>query len=175
MQKASEAGGLAPDSVVNEMVKERLAQADARDGFILDGYPRTVSQAQALAAYQAIDLVLDIQLPKHVLLQKLLGRRVCGVCGRNYNVASIKEGDMDMPPLMPKPSDCDTCKGQPKLETRKDDTEAVIATRLDVYERDTAPVLDFYRKAGKIETFQVKLGMGDLPRLRTVLGIPADH
>jgi adenylate kinase family enzyme len=80
-------------------------------------------------------------------------------------------GDLDMPPLLPKPSDCDKCHGKPRLEQRVDDTEAVVRDRLVIYNRDTSPLIDYYRKQGKLQDFAVKKGLDDMPRLLTELGI----
>ncbi len=80
-------------------------------------------------------------------------------------------GDLDMPPLLPKPSDCDKCHGKPRLEQRADDTEAVVKDRLIIYNRDTSPLIDFYRKQGKLQDFAVKKGLDDTPRLMKELGI----
>ncbi|KAA0159856.1 hypothetical protein FNF27_04069 [Cafeteria roenbergensis] len=167
----SESGKLVPDELVDKMVKRRLAEPDAQNGYILDGYPRTVAQAKALVEYETVDAVMNITLPKHVLMEKLLGRRACADCGRGYNVAAIHEGELDMPPLLPKPEDCDQCKGEPKLETRKDDTEDVVTYRLDVYEQETAPVLGFFEELGRVVNFPVQKGIADMPRMREVLGM----
>lgn len=136
-----------------------------------DGYPRTVSQAKTLSSYQKLDLVINFELPDDVLLTKLLGRRVCDKCGRNYNVADINQGDIVMPPLNPKLSDCATCLGKPPLITRADDNEAVIRNRLAVYNSQTAPVLDFFASKGILKHFPVKKGVEDLPRLLKEMGL----
>jgi adenylate kinase len=130
-----------------------------------DGYPRTVAQAKALSKFAPVDLVVNITLPTHVLTAKILGRRVCTDCGRNYNMAEIKEGKLDMPPLLPKSSDCSQCNGKPRLITRADDTEEVVTRRLKVYEDETAPVLKFFGKVTKVLDFAVEKGVDDMPRL----------
>jgi adenylate kinase len=137
-----------------------------------DGYPRTTAQAKALDKFADVDLVVNITLPTHVLMEKLLGRRNCKECGRGYNVAAIHDGDLDMPPLLPKPSDCDKCKGKPELETRKDDTEEVVTHRLGIYEKETRPVLDYYASQSKVLDFAVQKGIKDMPRMRSELGMP---
>jgi adenylate kinase len=136
-----------------------------------DGYPRTVQQAKDLDAAQSVSRVLNITLPESVLMTKLLGRRVCGDCGKNYNLAAIHEGDLDMPPLLPKPSDCAKCVGKPRLEIRADDTEAVVTARMKVYHAQTAPLIAYYQKQGKLQDFAVKKGIADLPRLQKELGM----
>ena len=115
--------------------------------------------------------VLNITLPEHVLMAKLLGRRVCGDCGKNYNIAAIHEGDLDMPPLLPKPSDCTKCVGKPRLEVRADDTEEVVKSRMVVYHAQTSPLIEYYSKQGKLQDFAVKKGVQDMPRLQKELGI----
>lgn len=174
IKEYSNSGRLVPDEVVNEMVKHRLSQADAQKGYILDGFPRTVAQAEDLDSYQKVSRVLNITLPEHVLMAKMLARRVCGDCGKGYNLANIKEGDLDMPPLLPKPSDCDKCHGQPKLVIRDDDKEEVVKDRMVIYHKQTAPLIDFYAKQGKLQDFAVKKGLDDTPRLFQELGVPAE-
>lgn len=131
-----------------------------------------MAQAEALCKYEDVDVVLNITLPQSVLMAKLLGRRNCRDCGRGYNVAAIHDGELDMPPLLPKESDCDQCHGKPVLETRKDDTEEVVSHRLGVYEKETSPVLAFFEARGKTLDFPVKKGVQDMPRLREALGMP---
>ena len=124
-----------------------------------------------LARAQAVSRVVNITLPEHVLMAKMLARRVCADCGRGYNVATIKEGDLDMPPLLPKPSDCDRCHGKPKLVTRDDDKEDVVKARMAVYHAQTAPLVAFYRARGRLMDFPVRKGLDDMPRLADALGI----
>lgn len=120
---------------------------------------------------QKVSRVINITLPEDVLITKLLGRRVCGDCGKNYNIAAIHQGELDMPPLLPKPSDCDKCKGKPRLITRDDDTDAVVRERMQVYTSQTAPLIEFYSKQGKLQDFAVKKGIADMPRLVNEMGI----
>ena len=136
-----------------------------------DGYPRTVGQAQDLDKAQTVSRVINITLPESVLMAKLMGRRVCGDCGKNYNIAAIHEGELDMPPLLPKPSDCAKCVGKPRLETRADDTEAIVKDRMTVYHKQTSPLIAYYSKQGKLQDFQVKKGVADMPRLQDEMGI----
>ena len=114
--------------------------------------------------------VVNITLPEHVLMAKMLARRVCGDCGRGYNVATIKEGDLDMPPLLPKPSDCEKCVGKPRLITRDDDKEEVVRHRMTLYHAETAPLVEYYRSRGLLQEFPVKKGLDDMPRLEKELG-----
>ena len=135
-------GELVPDELIMEMVDQRLGEADARSrGFVLDGAPRTIAQAKILdeiVAPQTLDLVLDLEVPTPIVLRRLAGRRVCVDCGTNYSVTQ--------PPTVRWV--CDVCGGE--VVQREDDTEEAIARRLELYERQTAPLLDFYRDAGSL-------------------------
>ena len=134
-----DSGGLVPDEVVIGLVGERLAQPDAKAGVVLDGFPRTVAQAEALDALFArkglsLDRVVYFNVPRAELLRRLTGRRVCRACGRTYHLVSAP----------PKVADkCDACGGE--LYQRVDDSEATVATRLDVYQKQTSPLLEYYR------------------------------
>jgi adenylate kinase len=138
-EKAKEfmdAGELVPDEVVMGLVAERLSLDDTKArGFVLDGFPRTVHQAKGLAELLApdeIDLVVNLEVPTEVVLRRLAGRRVCIDCGANYSV--------DSPPRLN--WTCDICGGE--VVQREDDTEAAIRRRLDLYERETRPLVDWY-------------------------------
>lgn len=134
-----DAGDLVPDEVVIGVVKERLAKPDARHrGFILDGFPRTVGQAVALAEIlldNPLDLAIDLEIATEVVLTRLASRRVCSDCGANYSVH-------ENPPRVP--GICDVCGGE--VVQRDDDTEAAITRRLDIYERETAPLMNWYEE-----------------------------
>jgi adenylate kinase len=136
-------GGLVPDDVMIGIVDERLDHDDTtRRGYILDGFPRTVPQAKALAEItvaRPLDLVIDLDVAKEVVLQRLASRRVCADCGANYSV--------DKPPRYDWV--CDNCGGE--VEQREDDTPAAIEKRLADYERETAPLIDWYRDLGLLE------------------------
>jgi adenylate kinase len=139
-----DAGGLVPDDVVIGLVAERLGQPDAVNGFVLDGFPRTAAQAEALDRMLggrglALDRVIFLDVSRAELLRRLTGRRVCRNCGANYHVVSA-------PPRTP--GRCDSCGGA--LYQREDDAEAAVAHRLDVYERQTAPLLAYYRTRGQL-------------------------
>jgi adenylate kinase len=130
-------GELLPDDLIMEMVGERLAEPDTRArGFILDGCPRTVTQAEMLADLlrpQNLDLVLDLEVPTAQVLKRLAARRVCEDCGANYSVSA--------PPVLN--WTCDVCGGQ--VIQREDDTEEAIERRLELYERQTAPLIEWYQ------------------------------
>jgi len=134
-----DSGGLVPDDVVIGLVGERLAQPDAKAGVVLDGFPRTVAQAEALDALFArtglsLDRVVFFDVSRSELLRRLTGRRVCRACGRTFHLVSA-------PPKVA--GKCDACGGE--LYQRVDDSEATVGTRLDVYEKQTSPLLDYYR------------------------------
>jgi adenylate kinase len=155
-------GELLPDDLVMEMVDERLAEPDARSrGFILDGCPRTIGQAEALADLvepQQIDLVLDIEVPTAQVLRRLASRRVCVDCGTNYSVSQ--------PPMLN--WTCDVCGGE--VVQRQDDTEEAIRTRLDLYERQTAPLIEWYDRRGLLAQIS-GLGALDVVTRRAIRSI----
>jgi adenylate kinase len=137
-----DAGGLVPDEVVIGLVAERLAWPDAKTGFVLDGFPRTPAQAEALDHMLAerglgLDRVLFLDVSRPELLRRLTGRRICRSCGTTFHLVSA-------PPQVA--GRCDACGGE--LYQREDDAEAAVAHRLDVYERQTAPLLEYYRCRG---------------------------
>ena len=98
-------------------------------------------------------------------MQKIMGRRVCSSCNRNYNVAHISQGEYQMPPLLPKHGDATKCDCGGKLEQRADDREETVRNRLRVYEKETAPLIGFYSKLGVLRDFDVKKGLDDFPKL----------
>jgi|SRR5690554_1528877 len=134
-EKYMESGQLVPDSIVVGIVKERLAQSDCAQGFLLDGFPRTVEQAQALEeAGIPLDAVISIEVPNAKLVERLSGRRICRNCGRTWHVQFN-------PP--PRASTCD-CGGE--LYQRSDDSSETVMQRLDVYEKQTSPLKAWYAK-----------------------------
>ncbi len=148
-----ESGGLVPDEIVIEVLRKRLEEDDARKGFILDGFPRTIPQAEALGKISGIDVVLNISLPEDILIEKISARRTCRKCGDLYNVADINREDVKMPPMLPKTEGrCDKCGGE--LYQREDDRPEAIRERLKAYERQTAPLIKYYRKKGILVDFR---------------------
>ncbi len=151
-----EKGELVPDEIVVGIVVDRLKKDDAKKGFILDGFPRTVKQAldldSALAKISSgIDMVIYFDTSAKVAIERLTGRRVCKNCGANYHVRNI-------PPK--KEGICDKC-GQSLIQ-RPDDTEATVLNRLKVYEAQTKPLIDHYQKAGLLTKVSGDLGVEDL-------------
>jgi adenylate kinase len=131
-----EAGELVPDPVVNEIVKAAL---EAADGFVLDGYPRNISQAEYLDDITELDLVGLLDVERSELIDRLTGRRICDDCGTNYHVEFS-------PPA--EPGVCDECGGE--LIHRDDDDEETVRDRLDIFEENTQPVIDHYEEAGEL-------------------------
>ena len=135
-----DAGQLVPDEVVIGIVKDRLQEDDCKAGYILDGFPRTIPQAEALDKMGAnIDYVIDIEVADDVIVNRLSGRRVCEKCGRPYHTESLKpkvEGG------------CDDCGGA--LVQRKDDQIDTIKNRLDIYHKETEPLVNYYKEQGKL-------------------------
>jgi adenylate kinase len=149
-----ESGALVPDDVVIGLVGERLDQPDAARGWVLDGFPRTVAQAEALDRLLSkrgadIERVLFFDVTRAELLRRLTGRRVCPNCGATYHLVSA-------PPR--RPGVCDRCGAL--LEQRADDTETAVAKRLDVYRTQTTPLLDYYRDRGVLTEID---GEGPVP------------
>jgi adenylate kinase len=141
-----DAGDLVPDAVIIGLVRERLAQPDGRKGFVLDGFPRTAAQAEALdrlleAEGTPLDRVVLFQVADDEPVARLSGRWVCRNCGRNYHVTLS-------PPRVP--GRCDACGGE--LYQRTDDEEATVRRRLAVYARDTRPLVNYYRQRGLLTT-----------------------
>lgn len=155
-----EAGKLVPDDVVIGIIQERLAKDDCKGGFILDGFPRTIPQAEALENMGVkIDKVVDIEVPDDAIKERMSGRRVCPKCGSTYHLVTKK----------PKVDGiCDRCGSE--LVQRKDDAPETVADRLSVYHEQTEPLKDFYNKRG---TLAVVDGVGSVSeiaeRVRTAL------
>ncbi|HTO10585.1 MAG TPA: adenylate kinase [Candidatus Binatia bacterium] len=141
-QQIMESGGLVGDDVMVGLIAERLRQADAAGGFILDGFPRTIAQAEALQRLlkdlgHALDAVVYFDVPEAELVRRLTGRRLCRQCQTAYHLVSAPPRQAGV---------CDRCGGE--LYQRDDDSEATARHRLEVYARQTAPLLDYYRGRG---------------------------
>lgn len=139
-----EAGKLVSDDVVIGIIKERLAADDCNGGFILDGFPRTIPQAEALDNMGIIiDKVVDIDVPDENIVNRMSGRRVCKACGSSYHIENKK----------PKVDGvCDNCGGE--LQIRKDDAPETVLDRLNVYHEQTEPLKDYYAKCGKLRSVE---------------------
>ncbi|XP_034703724.1 adenylate kinase 1, chloroplastic-like [Vitis riparia] len=167
-------GKLVSDEIIINLLSKRLEAGESKGerGFILDGFPRTIRQAEILEDVTDIDLVVNLKLNEEALLAKCLGRRICSECGGNYNVACIDiKGEngspgMYMAPLLPPPH----CAS--KLITRSDDTEAVVKERLRIYNEMSLPVEDFYRSRGKLLEFDLPGGIPESwPKLLQALNL----
>jgi len=148
-------GGLVPDDIVIGILKERLEKPDCQNGFILDGFPRTVPQAEYLEkAGVNIDLVIEIYVPDEKIIERMSGRRVCPVCGASYHII-YKPSHRD--PI------CGRCEA--RLIIRNDDKPEVVLSRLETYHRETAPLKDFYEKKGLLKTVVGQEEVDDTTRL----------
>ncbi|WP_025324268.1 adenylate kinase [Deferrisoma camini] len=160
-----DAGKLVPDEVVIGIIEERLQEADCANGFILDGFPRTVAQADALNRVlanlgQAIDHVVSIEVPDEELVERLTGRRTCRGCGAMYHVKFSPPKAQGV---------CDKCGGE--LYQRDDDREETIRARLKVYHEQTAPLVEYYEKAGLLRRIPGQGSVDEIyARIEGVLG-----
>ncbi|APM37576.1 adenylate kinase [Clostridium kluyveri] len=146
-------GQLVPDEVTINIVKDRLSEDDCESGFLLDGFPRTVYQAEALDSFlnandNKIDMVLLIDVPRELIFDRMTGRRICPSCGASYHVK------FNPPKLKDK---CDICNND--IIQRKDDTESTVKDRLDVYEKQTEPLINYYKEQGVISAIE---GSGEI-------------
>ncbi len=149
-------GLLVPDEVVIDIIRERLKEPDCRNGYILDGFPRTVAQAQALDKvladmHSAIDHVISIEVDKGELIKRLTGRRTCRQCGRGYHVIFDPSLNKDL---------CDKCQGE--LYQRDDDNEDTVRNRLDVYDSQTFPLIQYYKEKNLLRPIE---GQGSIQQI----------
>ncbi len=138
-------GQLVPDEVTINMVKDKLQQEDCKQGYLLDGFPRTVSQAEALQDFldsrnESLDTALLIEVPRDFILERMTGRRVCPSCGASYHIKFNPAAN----------GKCELCGSD--VVQRKDDTEETVKERLDVYEKQTQPLIDFYKDKNLLST-----------------------
>jgi len=140
-KKYMDQGLLIPDDIINKAVEERLTREDCKEGFILDGYPRNLDQAEALDSFTEIDFVLELHVPDELSIKRLSSRRQCKECGAIYGISipSEKEGI------------CDKCGGP--LYQRDDDKEIAIKKRLDTYHHKTEPLLEYYKPRDIVHSF----------------------
>ena len=173
MQEVVNSGQLLSDSLILKVLRQRMVEESSSgvSKFLLDGFPRTANQAEALEDFADVQLAVNLDLREDVLVEKCLGRRICSKCGDNYNVADINvpagengEAAIVMPPLSP-PASCEQY-----MEKRDDDTMETILKRLDVYKASAKPVEDFYADRGLLLDFEITGGIPEtLPVLMETL------
>lgn len=149
-------GELVPDDLVIEIATDRLLKDDCKNGFLLDGFPRTVYQAQKLDEFLAangmkLDVVIDIEVEKEELITRLTGRRVCKACGASFHIVNVPPKQEGI---------CDSCGGE--LFQRADDTIETVENRINVYNQQTMPLVDYYKEAGNIATVDGALGLDEV-------------
>ena len=159
-----DAGKLVPDEVIIGILNERIACSDCANGFILDGVPRTIAQAEAMdKAGIEIDAVIAIEISEDEILRRMRGRRVCEACGSSFNMEAI-------PPRVE--GICDNCGG--KLIQRKDDTPETIRKRLEVYHKETRPLIGYYAERGLLKIVETTDNKeGTFRKIMTMLGLEA--
>ena len=145
-------GLLVPDELVVSLVADRLSKDDCKDGFILDGFPRTLVQAEALKATLAdmgaqIDYALDFECPDDFIIERMAGRRVCKGCGASYHLVNVPPKQEGI---------CDVCGGE--LYQREDDAPETVAKRLEVYHKETQPLIDYYESEGVLKCVDGTIG-----------------
>ena len=149
-----DAGQLVPDQLVIDLLKDRIAEDDCKNGFILDGFPRTIPQAEELDKIANIDCALSLEVPDEVIEGRMTGRRVCLKCGATYHIVAN-------PPKTE--NTCDNCS-EP-LHIRKDDKAEVVKSRLATYHEQTEPLKDYYGKQGKVKSIDGTQGIEETKRL----------
>ncbi len=159
---AMDSGRLVDDSIVLGMIRERLADADAAAGYILDGFPRNIAQAEALDVMlkevgKPLTAVVQMEVPYAELTRRIAGRRSCQNCGRVFNIYSMPVGA----PLV-----CPSCVGNPELYQRPDDNEETVVQRLKVYESQTRPLIKYYTKQGLLQSIDAQ---GDIDAITALL------
>lgn len=149
-----EAGRLVPEEIVIAMVRERLRDDDCKNGYILDGFPRNLAQAEALSEFAEIDLVLVIHVPDEKIIARMAGRRTCGSCGAAFHVT-------DNPPKVE--GICDICGAE--LTIREDDREEIVRDRLSVYHEQTEPLIEYYTARGLVRIVEGQDRLEETSRL----------
>jgi len=156
-----DAGQLVDDETTIALVRERLGMEDVQKGYILDGFPRTIPQAQALSEFSAVDKVVNFDIPDSGVLERLGGRRVCRKCGFNFHAVFNKPKQEGV---------CDHCGGE--VYIREDDKPEAIKKRLEVYREQTAPLIDFYRQKGLLVDIDARPMVDEIVKnFRNVMGI----
>jgi len=154
-----EAGALVPDEVMVGVIKARIAEPDCANGFILDGFPRTIPQAEALDAMlkemnMDLDAVIEVRVPDEMIVERITGRYACAKCGAGYHDTFQKPKVEGV---------CDAC-GSTEFVRRKDDTADTVATRLQAYHQQTAPLLPYYAERGLLKTIDGAAAIEDVTR-----------
>ena len=134
-----EGGGLVPDEITIDIVKNRLAEPDCANGYILDGFPRSIGQAEALDTFQHVDCAVNLDVDKETIVSRLSGRRFCPDCNGTFHISTLDNAEI-----------CPVCGG--KLIIRPDDSEATVRERLRLYDTTTFPLIEYYKKSGKLIT-----------------------
>ena len=145
IRKIIDSGALVDDETTAALVKERLAQTDAQNGFILDGFPRTIAQAEILEAFCSLDAVINFDISDEAVIKRLSGRRLCPSCGKNFHIEFMK-------PLIE--GLCDNCRAT--LVIREDDKTEAIVKRLETYRAQTFPLIEFYQNKNLLITLDAK-------------------
>jgi adenylate kinase len=158
-QSFTDKGELVPDSVTNEMVRDRLGEPDTKNGFLLDGFPRNTAQADELnkilaAKNMPLDAVLELKIENSEIIRRLSGRRTCRNCSTSFHV-EFEKSKVD--------GVCDLCQGE--LYQREDDKEEVVARRLQVYSEQTAPIINYYSKLGLLKSISAVGGVKEITQL----------
>jgi adenylate kinase len=158
-QSFMDKGELVPDSVTNEMVRDRLGEPDTKNGFLLDGFPRNTAQADELNKIlveknMPLDAVLELKIENSEIIRRLSGRRTCRNCSATFHLEFEKPKTANL---------CDTCQGE--LYQREDDKEEVVARRLEVYTEQTAPIINYYSKAGLLKSISALGDVGEITQL----------
>ena len=163
-KKYTDAGALVPDEVVIGIIRERLAEPDCANGYILDGFPRTVPQAEALDAMGVeMDAVISLEVADEKIVERMSGRRVCDKCGASFHILYNPSA---------KGSACDKCGSE--LSIRRDDAPEVVKSRLAVYHESTEPLKDFYAKKGVLRLVEGQEKLEDTTKL-TLAALEADQ
>ena len=149
-QEYMNAGGLVPDELVVDLVKDRLMQDDCANGYLLDGFPRTIAQAEQLDEFlkeqgTKLDAVINFEVGYESLMERLTGRRLCKACGASYHIKNFPPKTEGI---------CDHCGGE--LIQRDDDTEETARRRIEVYEESTAPLIEYYTRSGDLKNFDAE-------------------
>jgi adenylate kinase len=158
-QSFMDKGELVPDSVTNEMVRDRLGEPDTKNGFLLDGFPRNTAQADELNKIlveknMPLDAVLELKIENSEIIRRLSGRRTCRNCSATFHIEFEKPNSADH---------CDACQGE--LYQREDDKEEVVARRLQVYTEQTAPIINYYSKAGLLKSISALGNVAEITQL----------